>query len=166
MSRQASIITLVVLFVVSVGSIGGYLLYAIPSSNADRLDRQLASLRGEQATLQAQLAAANRKADAASRRADAASELASTTKEQAEGAYARGREAGLQDGLAQAQTRYDQGYADGSASVFGRYAGDWANGAFYVVRVEGGRVVNRAALQQCLAVYAQGGSVWVQGPAC
>ena len=23
-----------------------------------------------------------------------------------------------------------------------------------------------AILQQCLAVYAQGGSVWIQGPAC
>jgi hypothetical protein len=158
-SRQATIITLVVLFVVTVGSVGGYLLYAIPSSNADRLDRQLVSLRNEQAKLQSQLAAANRKADDAK-------ELASETTAKAAGAYARGHAQGLKDGLAQAQSRYDQGYADGSASVFGRYAGNWLNGAFYVVRVEGGRVVNRAALRDCLAVYAQGGSVWVQGPAC
>jgi hypothetical protein len=158
-SRQATIITLVVLFVVTVGSVGGYLLYAIPSSNADRLDRQLVTLRSEQATLRSQLAAANREAGDAR-------EHASEQSAKAAGAYARGHAQGLKDGLSQAQSRYDQGYADGSASVFGKYAGNWLNGAFYVVQVEGGRVVSSAALRDCLAVYAQDGSVWVQGPAC
>ena len=86
--------------------------------------------------------------------------------EQAAGAYARGHSQGLKDGLSQAQSRYDQGYADGSASVLGSYAGTSVDGGFYVVRLAGGRVVARAALRDCLAVYAQGGSVWVQGPAC
>jgi len=159
MSRQATVLTLVVVFLVSVGTVGGYLLYAIPSSNADRLDRQVVSLRRQQSSLQEQLAAANR-------RVDAANELASAADAKAAGAYARGHAQGLKDGLDQAQAKYDQGYADGSASAFGRFGGDWASGAFYVVRVENGRVVTRAALRDCLAVYAQGGSVWIQGPAC
>ena len=54
--------------------------------------------------------------------------------------------------------------------AFGAYGGDWASGEFYVVRVASGangpQIVARTVLEPCLAVYADQGAVWVEGPAC
>jgi hypothetical protein len=143
-----------------VAGITGYVLYAVPASDADRLDRQVTTLQSEQSRLADRLAAAKRSTRAAWSRA---------TKEYWKG-RAVGRAEGREQGRAEAGASYDRGYADGSAAAFGTYGGDWASGAFYVVRVASGdngpQIVARTVLQPCLAVYADQGSVWVEGPAC
>ena len=124
-----------------------YLLYTIPQSNADSLSRQVVKLR-------AQVAAADRRA--ASARAQA---------------FAKGRAQGLSDAATAARSKYDAGFVAGNSAAFGPYGSDWASGTAYLVLVRPGaggshRISARAALQECQAVYAQNGSVYVQGPAC
>jgi uncharacterized protein HemX len=148
------------ILVLVAAAVTGYLLYAVPASDADRLDRKLAALQSKEAKLVEQLAAAKRSTKAAWSRAG---------KEYAEG-RAKGRAEGRDQGLQEAGAKYDEGYAAGSAAAFGSYGGDWASGQFYVVRVAAGangpQIVARTVLEPCLAVYADQGSVWVQGPAC
>jgi len=154
MSKQGTTAAVSALIVVVAAVVTGYLLYAVPASDADRLNRQVTTLRGEHATLEQRLASANRRVVAAKRSARAAWSRAADE-------YAKGRA----DGLAAASESYDSGYAAGSAAALGSYGADWGS-SFYVVRVEGGQIVDRTVLQPCLAVYADQGSVWVEGPAC
>ena len=156
-SRAPIVVTAVLL--VTVAAVTGYLLYAIPSSDADRLSRQVTRLQLEHSRLDGQVVAAERRVAAAKRSARTAWSRAGKE-------YSKGRERGRAEGVASASESYDKGFAAGSAAAFGRYGGDWANGAFYVVRVDGGQIAARTVLQPCLAVYADQGSVWVQGPAC
>ncbi len=155
--RMTSIAVAALILLVAAG-ITGYLLYAIPQSDADRLGRQVSTLKTERTKLASELAAANRRASAAERRAASA--------------FARGHASGLADAAASTQSRYDAGYAAGNAAAFGPFGNDWTDGGFYVIRVEAAaqgqshRISTRAALRECLAVYAQNGSVFVQGPAC
>jgi hypothetical protein len=161
-TKRTTTIAVTAVLLVVVAVVTGYLLYAVPSSDADRLSRQVAGLRSEQTTLVRKLTAAQRRLVVARKQADQATAQA----------YAKGRV----KGLAEAGTSYDRGYADGQSagqsSAMGAFGDNWTNGAFYVIRMLAGadgraeRIAARAALQQCLAVYAQSGSVWVQGPAC
>lgn len=127
-----------------------YLLYAIPESSADSLGRQVSKLRAEETRMAGRLAAANRRASHA---------------------FAQGRASGLAEAARSRQAKYAAGYAAGNSAAFGPY-GDWASGTAYLVLVKPGadgrshRIAARAALQECQAVYAQNGSVYVQGPAC
>jgi hypothetical protein len=159
-TKRTTTISVCAILVLVVAGVTGYLLYAVPASDADRLDRQVTRLRSEQASLVEQLAAAKRSTRAAWSRAGEE--------------YAKGREVGRaegrEQGLEEAGAGYDEGYAAGSVAGFGAYGGDWASGEFYVVRVASGangpEIVARTVLEPCLAVYADQGAVWVEGPAC
>jgi len=134
-----------------------YLLYAIPQSSADSLNRQVAKLQAKETRLAGELAAANRRAASAGGETKAA--------------FARGRAEGLAEAAARSRSKYDAGYAAGNSAAFGQYGSNWASGTAYLVLVEPGaggshQIAARAALQECQAVYAQNGSVYVQGPAC
>jgi outer membrane murein-binding lipoprotein Lpp len=155
-TKRTTTIAVGALLLLVVAVVTGYLLYAVPASDADRLNHKVATLKSQDAKLVDQLAAAKRSAHAAWSRA---------AKEYVKG-RAAGMAAGRKEGLAEAGTSYDKGFADGSAAAFGTYGSDWASGSFYVIRVEGGQIVARTVLQPCLAVYADRGTVWVQGPAC
>lgn len=140
-----------------------YLLYAIPQSNADSLGRQVVKLRAQERKVAGELAVARQRASSAQAQAASASSRASH-------AFAKGHTRGLADGAAKSQARYAAGYAAGNSAAFGQY-GDWASGMAYLVLVKPGaggsrQIAARAALQECQAVYAQNGSVYVQGPAC
>jgi hypothetical protein len=135
----------------------GYLLYAIPQSNADSLSKQVATLRAKETRLARQLALANRRA------ASAGGEVRS--------AFARGHAKGLADAAATSQSKFDAGFVAGNTAAFGQFGGDWTSGTAYLVLVKPGaggshQIAARAALQECQAVYARNGSVYVQGPAC
>lgn len=134
-----------------------YLLHAIPQSRVDTLSKQVAALRAKEAKLAGELAAANHRAASAGG--------------QAKAAFARGHARGLADATATAQSKYDAGFLAGNAAAFGQYGNDWSSGTAYLVLVRPGaggsqQIAARAALQDCQAVYAQNGSVYVQGPAC
>ena len=134
-----------------------YLFYAIPQSNADSLNKQVARLRAQETRLAGQLAAANRRAASAGG--------------EAKSAFARGHAKGLADEAAKSQSKYDAGFVAGNTAAFGQFGGDWSSSTAYLVLVKPGaggshQIAARAALQECQAVYAQNGSVYVQGPAC
>jgi hypothetical protein len=127
-----------------------YLLYAIPQSNADSLNRQVARLRAQERRTAGELAAANLRASQA---------------------FAQGRAKGRSEAVAATQSKYAAGFAAGNTAAFGPYGSNWASGTAYLVLVKPGaggsyEITARAALQECQAVYAQNGSVYVQGPAC
>jgi len=155
-SKGLTTVAVVAVIVLTAFAALAYLLYAIPQSNADSLSRKVTTLRNQHSRLADELAAANRRAAAADRRAAAA--------------FAKGRAEGLARAASSSKARYDAGYAAGSAAAFGPYGNDWSDGA-YLVMVQPGtngkpQITARAALQECQAVYAQNGSVYIQGPAC
>ncbi len=120
-----------------------YMLHAIPQSNADSLSRQVAKLRAKESRLAGE----------------------------ARSAFARGHAKGLAEAAVKSQSKYDAGFVAGNTAAFGAYGADWSSGTAYLVLVKPGaggshQIAARAALQECQAVYAQNGSVYVQGPAC
>lgn len=156
-SRGLTTVAVVTVIALTAFAAVAYALYAIPQSNADSLSRQVAKLRAQ--------------VKAADRRAVSAEAKAATAGSKASQAFAKGRAKGLADATAAAQSKYAAGYAAGNSAAFGPYGSDWSSGTAYLVLVRPGangseRIAARAALQECQAVYAQNGSVYVQGPAC
>src|SRR5436309_13903113 len=105
-TKRTMPIAVTAVILLSLAAVTGYLLYAIPESDANRLSRQVTTLRSAHSKLADEVAAANRRAAAANARAD--------------DAFAKGHAQGLADAAASTQARYDEGYAAGSAAAFGR----------------------------------------------
>ena len=171
--QRKGLTTVAVVAVISLTAFAAaaYLLYAIPQSNADSLSRQVAELRALVKVADRRATSANQRAARADRRAASAEAKAASAGSMASHAFAKGHARGLADGAAESQSKYAAGYAAGNSAAFGQYGGNWSSGTAYLVLVRPGaggshQIAARAALQECQAVYAQNGSVYIQGPAC
>lgn len=157
LSKGLTTVTVVAVIALTAFAALAYLLYAIPQSNADTLSRQVARLRAQVRAADERVATAEAKTKSSDAKASQA--------------FAQGHAKGIADAAAAQQSRYDAGYTAGNSAAFGPYGSDWASGTPYLVLVKAGaggslQISTRAALQECQAVYAQNGSVYVQGPAC